>query len=354
MEENQIALLARDESVSLATITRSDAVMLIEQAKNRLAVAYKLDDIKELRDKHKALLTYLKQKKDSSTEALHFAEEICARSELRIGELLLEIAAEKGNSEAFDFALASGISRGQAQAWLRAAKLVEGCREGAIKTAAASGGAVSLSRVINEATAHSKESDCFERNVGVGGEAYAGLKPQTTRTAWGDVRVVGYDGDEWFSPAHIVKKARIVLGKIDLDPCSCAAAQENVEAVEYFDRERNGLEQVWAGNVWLAPPYSRNLIARFTSKLILSFNNGNVKQAIALVNSYTDSSWYQQLGVNCQCVCLISGRLSFLKGGREFSTPPIGQTLFYFGSDPRAFEATFGSSGLLLQSARRP
>jgi ParB family chromosome partitioning protein len=71
---------------------------------------------------------------------------------------------------------------------------------------------------------------------------------------------------EWHTPVEIIERARRVLGTIDLDPASCAAANERVGATRWMDS--HGLEvQSWCNSrigdhgieavpvsVWLNPP----------------------------------------------------------------------------------------------------
>jgi hypothetical protein len=46
---------------------------------------------------------------------------------------------------------------------------------------------------------------------------------------WGNAKPRGTGDFEWYTPARFVDATRTVLGKIDLDPCSCEAAQETVK-----------------------------------------------------------------------------------------------------------------------------
>jgi hypothetical protein len=43
-------------------------------------------------------------------------------------------------------------------------------------------------------------------------------------------------------------------GDIDLDPASCAEANERVRAKQYFTKDMDGLKQDWTGSVFLNPP----------------------------------------------------------------------------------------------------
>jgi hypothetical protein len=65
--------------------------------------------------------------------------------------------------------------------------------------------------------------------------------------------------NEHYSPSLIVSPGRQVLGHIDLDPASCAVANETIRADVFFTREQDGLTKRWdvAGpttRVWCNPP----------------------------------------------------------------------------------------------------
>ena len=97
-----------------------------------------------------------------------------------------------------------------------------------------------------------------------------------------------------YTPAVYIEATRAVLGTIDLDPASSEIAQTLVQARAFFTAEREGLAQEWHGNVWLNPPYSRDLIGRFVDKLLLEILAGRTQQAILLVHAYTDTGWFRR------------------------------------------------------------
>ncbi len=51
--------------------------------------------------------------------------------------------------------------------------------------------------------------------------------------------------NEWYTPSYIIEAARQVLGSIDLDPASCALANQTVKAAKYFTVDDDGLAQSW-------------------------------------------------------------------------------------------------------------
>ena len=62
---------------------------------------------------------------------------------------------------------------------------------------------------------------------------------------------------EWYTPADIVDRARIVLGgQIDFDPASCDTANETVRATAFYDKRTNGLKTPWPCdvNIFCNPP----------------------------------------------------------------------------------------------------
>ena len=153
---------------------------------------------------------------------------------------------------------------------------------------------------------------------------------------------------EWFTPSIYVEKARRVLGAIDLDPASCALAQQVVNASRFFTLEDDGLDQDWEGAVWLNPPYCRALLAPFVDKLVSEWERGAVSQAILLTHNYTDTIWFHTAARAARAICFPSGRIHFLAPSGEECSPTQGQALFFFGRDDTAFCATFAEVGLIM------
>ncbi|MGF1614355.1 MAG: DNA N-6-adenine-methyltransferase [Gammaproteobacteria bacterium] len=164
----------------------------------------------------------------------------------------------------------------------------------------------------------------------------------------GDVAHVAHNSgqNEWYTPPDIIQLARQVMGAIDLDPASSAAANEVVGAARFYDLQDNGLEKAWSGRVFLNPPYGQPLIAQFTQKLTAHVRTGEVSEAITLVNNATETGWFQDLLGVAQGVCFPKGRIQFWQPGEEEGTPLQGQAVLYFGSRFRRFESVFSSLGV--------
>ncbi len=99
--------------------------------------------------------------------------------------------------------------------------------------------------------------------------------------------------NEFYTPPAIVEAARATMGGIDLDPASCAEANEVVRAADFFGpggRASNGLLWAWAEagrlqkRVFLNPPGGkagkRSSAVVWWEKLCKEWQAGNVQQAV--------------------------------------------------------------------------
>lgn len=114
---------------------------------------------------------------------------------------------------------------------------------------------------------------------------------------------------EHYTPDHIIDAVIRVLGTISLDPCSNSQEDPNVPALFYYTKEDDGLAQEWHGNIYMNPPYGRD-IGFWVGKLVEQYEKaGNISAAIALVPARTDTQWWQQL--RDAHICFLRGRLTF-------------------------------------------
>jgi hypothetical protein len=155
-------------------------------------------------------------------------------------------------------------------------------------------------------------------------------------------------GNEHYTPAIYIEAAREVLGEIDLDPASCAAANEVVKAKWYFTAKDNGLSRDWRPRVWLNPPYGGEA-GEFVKKLMGEMAEGKVFAAIALLNSAaTDTNWFQPLWDGH--LCFTDHRINFYGEG-ERSGSTNGSVFVYFGDHPRLFIERFSEFGTVVVKA---
>ena len=156
---------------------------------------------------------------------------------------------------------------------------------------------------------------------------------------------------EWYTPAEYIEAACAVMGDIDLDPASTAAANVKVGATVYYDTERDGLRYAWYGRVWLNPPYAQPLCSRFCGKLVEEFAADRVTEACVLVNNATETEWFQGLARASAAMCFPEGRVRFWHPERESSAPLQGQAVLYLGPNVTEFLARFGRFGFVLGPA---
>ena len=137
------------------------------------------------------------------------------------------------------------------------------------------------------------------------------------------------------------------MGGIDLDPASCELAQQTVKAGMYYTIADDGLAREWKGNIWLNPPYSKDLISKFAEKVVVE--SERFAQAIVLVNNATETAWFQAMARKANAICLFSGRIKFNdKTGNPSNTPVQGQAAIYFGENVDQFQSAFCGLGLVV------
>lgn len=161
--------------------------------------------------------------------------------------------------------------------------------------------------------------------------------------------------NEWYTPAPILEVARQLLGKIELDPASCAAANAIVQAERFYTLADDGLQQSWVcSTLWLNPPYgkTRNRSNQdiWSQRLVQSWRLGHVDAALLLVNAATDTAWWQALGREFP-VCLIAGRLKFWRPEVPADSPTHGNSLIYMGAKVHLFQTICKELGVSAGNA---
>ncbi len=158
--------------------------------------------------------------------------------------------------------------------------------------------------------------------------------------------------NEWYTPVKYINAAKKLMNGIDLDPASCAFANETVDAADYYHISKSGLEHDWWGRVWLNPPYGytdgESNQALWSNRLIDQYTNGNITEAVLLVNAAVDTSWFQRL--LDYPVCFTRGRINFTTPEPVANGSTHGSAFVYFGPQPDEFFKIFSEFGRVVRA----
>ncbi len=126
----------------------------------------------------------------------------------------------------------------------------------------------------------------------------------------------------WTTPQPLLNRLYGVFGTFDLDPCSPTAGRRHapVRARVYFTEQDDGLSLPWHGQVFVNPPYGRQL-GRWVAKARIEVQEGRAVNATALIPARTDTRWWHDHVAGSAHVLLLKGRLSFGKGGQAAPFP---------------------------------
>ncbi len=167
---------------------------------------------------------------------------------------------------------------------------------------------------------------------------------------------------EWYTRPKYIEAARLVMGGIDLDPASSAAANQIVKATRYYTKEQNGLQQPWYGHVWLNPPYGRTVkmqgqhkstIRLFVEKLVESYAAGSVTQAIILATTEVNAVWFYPLWQ--YPICIPDHRVHFIVPEKlEKYCQMFGTCFAYLGPNEEEFAEVFSQFGRIVKAIDSP
>jgi phage N-6-adenine-methyltransferase len=302
----------------------------INRISKELASISDLDELKTLDDKTAALVDYAKRS-NAGLSLQNAAAEARLRVVRRLGEVLLELPRKgrgrpKKNSEGpTDFSeqlVDAGLSEWTARRAQNVAKIERDEFEGYIAEHKAAELELTLAGLLAPALTGDEPV-----------EPKAADPSSTDKTEQG-----AYDKDEWTTPESMIERATRVLGSIDLDPASTKRANKVVGAKRILTKKDDALRDdchwtisgkagAGAATVWLNPPYSHPLIERFCDKLIAEFKRKHVKAALLLVNSATDTAWFQRM-LRGAWFALIAGRVDFDHPDRSGTQNRQGQAVF--------------------------
>lgn len=169
--------------------------------------------------------------------------------------------------------------------------------------------------------------------------------------------------NNWITPKWLIEKVVKVLGPIEFDPYSSVAANVVVNADFYrvhpddHDKKTKFIikpgEWPHANTVWMNPPYSFPAVRDACQEFLRRFADRFFERGMVLVNSGTDTEYYQALVKTCNMLLIFNKRISFLGPTYEESKGNLfKQTLFYFDHEDRdcfKFQTVFSECGTFLR-----
>lgn len=294
------------------------------RARQELALATNIDELKDIRDKSEALRAYTKQA-GHGLEAQNKCAEITIRAERRVGELLIETppkhTGRPGKNKCADNTNLSlddiGLSGHQSADWQKIAKIPEEVFEAHIEDTKASGAELTTKDTVRLTE-----------------------KPHVAHSS---------GENEWYTPPELIESVRAVMGDIDCDPASSKIANNTIQAKQFYTIADDGLSCEWAGRVFLNPPYAQPLVAQFAKAIAYKYETNETIEACVLVNNATETAWFRRILSQASAVCFIQGRVKFLdQQGQRSGCPLQGQAVLYLGSKQKLFAEIFTKHGAVL------
>lgn len=159
----------------------------------------------------------------------------------------------------------------------------------------------------------------------------------TRRRAMGSHQSASGGSDEWLTPRPLLA----ALGEFDLDPCAPADGRRLWDtAVRHYSIEDDGLRQMWAGRVWLNPPYAA--VGGWLARLA---DHG---QGTALVFARTETAvWHEQVWARATGLLFLRGRVTFcdIDGNPGKANAGAPSVLVAYGEGDAAVLARCGVPG---------
>ena len=127
--------------------------------------------------------------------------------------------------------------------------------------------------------------------------------------------------DEWYTPPEVFAALGVTF---DLDVSPARYGKSHVPALRLL--EGDGLQEAWAGFVWMNPPYGgRGDLEPWLNKF---FAHGD---GVALVPDRTSAQWFWDAWSKSD-LCLFSRKIKFIKpDGKRGNSPSNGSGFFAVG-----------------------
>lgn len=115
--------------------------------------------------------------------------------------------------------------------------------------------------------------------------------------------------------------------KFDLDACS---SDDNHKVDNYFTEHDNALTKLWEGNVFVNPPYGRELYS-FVEKSYVEHIRDKNRFIVLLIPARTDTKYWHEFIQGKATIKFLRGRLKFEISGIASDAAPFPSVLIIYG-----------------------
>lgn len=172
---------------------------------------------------------------------------------------------------------------------------------------------------------------------------------------------------EYYTDPKILTAARELMGHIDVDPASSAAANVFVQAHEFFTPQDSGLHHAWCGNVWMNHPFGRAEEActenckknhnhhsypyygnaTWINYFVEEWQLYRMKQGLCITYACTSEKWFQPLFAFP--ICFLTPRTNYyLPDGTLKQGVTKGSAITYAGPHRDRFKKYFSKFGSIV------
>jgi len=137
--------------------------------------------------------------------------------------------------------------------------------------------------------------------------------------------------DDWETPKDLYAKLNIEFN-FNLDPC---CSKETAKCTSFYTIEDDGLSKNWEGNVFMNPPYGREIVNWIKKAKEESDKGATV---VCLVPARTDTKWWHTYCMKSAEIRLLTRRLTF-EGANNKATFPAAIVVFRQGENNPTLKA---------------
>lgn len=135
-----------------------------------------------------------------------------------------------------------------------------------------------------------------------------------------------HESSEWQTPKSLFDNLNKEFN-FNLDPCT---TEDNpLGTPKFYTKKQDGLKQSWAGNVFVNPPYNKEISKWLKKAIDELYKNISVQYVVFLLPARTDTKWFHDYvftNIRIQ-IRFIKGRLKF-RGAKNSAPFPSMIVIF--------------------------